>query len=145
MEPHGVVKAGHLNRSICPCQPVGQQRGIEQSHIAGIGNDARVQHVVIWQCAVSPNPYALAGHRVSLTAKRVSVGIALINRSWPVVPFAEFFLVGLHARFEIGKRLGLGRIFHHGNLMFQTFFVLLEAGMQIENVFTVLNGNDAAS
>ena len=145
MEPHGMVEAGHLHRAIGPRQPVGQQCRVEQCHVAGIGNNAGVQYVVVWQRAIGPNPHALTGQGVSFAAKWVAVYISLVNRARSVIPLTEFFLVWLHARFEIGERLGLRRTLRHQNLMFQAFFMFLKTRMQIKNVFAVLNGNDTAS
>ena len=61
VEPHGVVEAGHH----APGRPrsaaaVGEQRGVEQGHVRCVGDDAGVQHRVVGQLAVGPDPDPLA-------------------------------------------------------------------------------------
>ena len=56
MEPHGVVEARHLQTAIGPVEAVRQNCCVKKSHVAGIGNDARVQGGVVGQSAVGAQP-----------------------------------------------------------------------------------------
>ncbi len=66
MKPHRMVEAGHLYFAVSPADAMRQERGIQQRHVAGIGEDAGVQYVVIGLCAVGAHPYALSGTGVAL-------------------------------------------------------------------------------
>ena len=48
-----------------------------------------------------------------------------------------------HTSFEVGQTLGFGD-FGHGDLMRQTLFGSMKAGLQVEDGLAVLNGNDAS-
>ena len=61
VEPHRVVEAGHLHagpRASVP--PWGEQRRVEQRHVRRVGEHAGVQHRVVGQRAVGPDPDPLA-------------------------------------------------------------------------------------
>ena len=63
VKPHGVVEARHLYFAVSPADAVRQQCGVEQGHVAGVSNDAGMQHTVGRQFAICahPHPLALAG------------------------------------------------------------------------------------
>ena len=50
VEPHRVVEARHAHAGRVPRQPERQHARVEQRHVAGVGDDARVQHRVVGQC-----------------------------------------------------------------------------------------------
>ena len=56
MEPHGVVKAGHLQSAVGPVEAVRQNSCIEQRHVTGVGNDAGMQCGVVGQRAIGAQP-----------------------------------------------------------------------------------------
>ena len=50
-------------RSSSECAAVGQHRGVEQGHVRRVGEHAGVQHRVVGQLAVGPDPHPLAGRQ----------------------------------------------------------------------------------
>ena len=102
MEPHRMIEAGHLHLAVGPTDAVRKQCSIEQGHVAGVGDDARMEHVVIGKLAVGSHPHLLTKPWVSFAGEWVGVDVPNIDRSWPVVPFAQLLLEWRHASLEVG-------------------------------------------
>ncbi len=47
VEPHGVVEASHGEVGLDRAHRMGQQGGVEQGHVRGVGDDAVVQHRIV--------------------------------------------------------------------------------------------------
>ena len=144
VEPHRVVQAGHLHARCLPRHAERQHRGVQQRHVAGVGDDAGVQGGVVGQGAVGPHPHLLAERRVALAAHRIAVHMAQVDRAGAVVPLAHAFLVRGHAGLEVRQRFGFRHATGHRRLVVLPWLVHVEAGLQVEDGPAVLDGDDAA-
>ena len=142
MEPHGVVEAGHLQPAVGPIEAMGEHRGVEQGHVTGVGDDAGVQRGVVGQSAVGAQPHRLL-HRGNARARHgVALHVTNVDGSGTLVPLAEQMLVRCHARLEVGQRVRR-RDVGHVDLVRQALLGGVEAGLQVEDGLTVLDGHDA--
>ena len=98
-----MIEACHLHLAVGPTDAVWKQCSVEQGHVAGVSDDARMEYVVIRKPAVGTHPHLLTEPRVSFAGKWVGVDIPNIDRSRPVVPFTQLLLERRHASFEVGQ------------------------------------------
>ena len=103
VKPHGVVEAGHLQSAVGPVETMGQYGGVEQGHVAGVGDNARVQRGIVGQCAVGAQPHLLLHRWRARPRHRITIDIPDVDGAGAVVPLAEQMLVRGHASFEIGQ------------------------------------------
>ncbi len=144
MKPHGVVEAGHLYFAISPADAVRQQRSVNKCHIARVGHNAGMQHTVGRQFAICAHPHPLTQAGVSFSGKWIIIDVTNIDWSRSVVPLTELLFVWLHAGFEVRKIFWLGHICGHLELEVKTGFGGVEAGLHVEDCFSILNCNNSA-
>ena len=143
MEPHHVVEARRHGHAIIPGHPVGEEDGVEQRHVRGVGDDAGVEEGVVGQPAIGSHPHALPGRtwpERPVLGRRIDV--ARVDRPRPRVPVAEPLPPRGHPLGEGGQGLGLGHR-RHRELVVEARFPDVERRRQVEDGVTVLDGHDA--
>ena len=147
MKPDGMVEAREHEGRIENEAAMGDQRGIEQGEIGGIGKHALVQSEVVAKGARRPDPHLLRGRALFRAEVAGKVDRPDLDR-----PLA--FPIGFHLRrqaieqelFQFGlARQGL-RCGHlrHFHLVRQTLLLLVEGGCHGEDRLPVLDRHHAA-
>ena len=108
VEPHRVVEAGHEQVGGAPAAAVGEQRGVEQRHVAGVGEDARVEDRIVGQATVGAQPHTLVRRQGLAAVRRVPVDVAHVDGSGPGEVVAQHVLVRPHPLLEPGQILRAG-------------------------------------
>ena len=146
VEPHAVVQTRAHKRSVIPANVVGTQDGVEETHVAGVGDDARVQQLVVGQCSVSLNPHLLRGIARSRGAPRQFSDEPLIDGVLALKPFVNLLTVtrGLYAFEQRRDRFRLLN-FRSDSLMVETIFFSVKTCLHVVDRSTVLNGDHASS
>ena len=143
MEPHRVIEAGHLHRTVNPRKSVGKQGGVEERHVARVGGDARVQYVVVGQSAIGAKPDSLTRKRLALPVKGVAIAVPLIDGARSLVPITQLLAIRLHSCGEVRQCLRVGSGAIVVDLVFQPLLVTLKTRVQVEDCLSVLDCNDA--
>ena len=138
-----MIEAGHLHTRRFPRQTERKDGGVEQRHVAGVGDNAGVQRRVVGQRAVGAQPHLLIQRRLPGAAERVGSQVAQVDGPRAVVHFAHAVFERRHARFEVGQRLRGRHIERHWDLIVETRLRHVETGLQVENGFAVLDGDNA--
>ena len=113
-------------------------------HVRRVGHDAGVQHRVVREHAVGPQPHALARRQWLLTVERRPVGVAAVDGAVPVVPLAERIGPVGPALLEVGQRERVGDVGGHRQLVVEALLVHVERRLQVEDGAAVLDGHDAS-
>ena len=145
MEPHCMVKACHLNSAFIPSESMWQQGSVKKCHVACIRDDAGIQNWVIGQCAISTQPHSLARGLNARAVNWFAIGISQVDWAWMVVPITDLFFVRFHAGLEVRKSFRIRKTKRSRNLPVKARFEGMKTCLQVEDDFTVLNGNDATS
>ena len=144
VEPHGVVEAGHHQAFIAPDPSVGAHCGVEQRHVARVGDDARVEHRIVREHAARVEPHLLERRARARFVGWREIDVAHVDGPRPAVPGPHLLGVGRHAR---GVKLGsdsASATLGIGGLKLEAVFGHLEAGLQVEDGLPVLDGDHVA-
>ena len=141
-----MIQAGTHKGSVIPANVVRPQDGIEEAHVAGVGNDARVQQLVVSQRPIGLDPHLLGGFARAGWAPGEFADKTLVNGVLTLKPFVDVLTVAgrLDAFKQGGDGLGLFNVWS-GDLMVETVFLGVKAGLHVVDGPTVLDGYDPAS
>jgi hypothetical protein len=136
-----VVQARHHHPAFVRTEAVGDERGVEQRHVAGVGHHAGVEQGVLGQLAVGPQPdEAATATRHAGGLDVVVVDVAGVDGAGAVEPVAPLLGSVGEALGEGGHRLGRGCRRHRG-LVLEPGLRHLERGGQVEDGPAVLDGH----
>ena len=120
---------------------VGCQRGVEQSQVAGVGEQAGVQHGVVAEGAVGPHPDELGGRQRAGAVERAGGHVPDVQSLHAVGP-GPVRMLGLHSLSSRQQGLGIGHLGHRLEML-EAVLGDVERRRELEDGPAVLDGDHA--